>query len=383
MTRIKLNQNKHLAGLDHLRAAAIVLVFLFHYRLFQHPAWVDSIGAFGWSGVDLFFVLSGYLIAGQLFQKIARKQNISLKDFFLKRIFRILPAYFVVLAIYFLIPAFHEREALPPLWRFLSFTQNFGLDLRQHGTFSHAWSLCIEEQFYLLLPFILLLLLSLKAFRKGVFILLFLFAATLALRFYSWKFLLPPQEADEYGFLWYQYIYYPTYTRLDGLLTGITIAGMFQFLPKTSSRIRSYGNVLSIAGLILLGIAWKLCTDEMSYTASIYGFSIIALAYGVILAGAVSQGSVLYRWSSRVSSFIAALSYSIYLSHKGLIHLAQPFFERWGVKADSILMFLFCVATCLLGALLLRYLVEKPFLKLRDTILKKEKQPRSLMTTEY
>src|SRR5580704_8318116 len=148
--------NKKLYGLDLLRALAITLVLFFHYQIFGHPHWIETFGKFGWTGVDLFFVLSGYLIASQLFVKMATGKKISFPEFFLKRFFRIIPAYLAVLTIYFCFPAFREREALSPLWRFLTFTQNFGLDLSIHGTFSHSWSLCIEEQFYLLLPLILI-----------------------------------------------------------------------------------------------------------------------------------------------------------------------------------------------------------------------------------
>ena len=74
--------NHKLAGLDHLRALAIVMVLLFHYRLFGHPEWLDGFGKFGWTGVDLFFVLSGYLISSQLFSKMAEGKKISFKVFF-------------------------------------------------------------------------------------------------------------------------------------------------------------------------------------------------------------------------------------------------------------------------------------------------------------
>jgi peptidoglycan/LPS O-acetylase OafA/YrhL len=87
-----------LHGLDHLRAFAIIFVFFFHYgRLFPHPEWTNTISVFGWSGVDLFFVLSGYLIASQLFKKIATQNKISLKEFFVKRFFRIIPIYLLLL----------------------------------------------------------------------------------------------------------------------------------------------------------------------------------------------------------------------------------------------------------------------------------------------
>src|SRR5664279_3269563 len=99
-----------LFGLDHLRALAIIFVFLFHYgRLFPHPGWTNSISQFGWTGVDLFFVLSGYLISSQLFEKMQEEKKLSFWEFFLKRFFRIIPAYLVVVALYFLFPSARER----------------------------------------------------------------------------------------------------------------------------------------------------------------------------------------------------------------------------------------------------------------------------------
>jgi peptidoglycan/LPS O-acetylase OafA/YrhL len=145
-----------LHGLDHLRALAIVQVFLFHYFILSGgtPVWLPDWAGFGWTGVDLFFVLSGFLIAFPLLGQVKEGQPVSLRTFFTKRFFRILPAYWAVLLLYFAVPAFPEKNGIPPLWKFLTFTQNFGLDLQHTGSFSHAWSLCVEEHFYLLLPFI-------------------------------------------------------------------------------------------------------------------------------------------------------------------------------------------------------------------------------------
>src|SRR6478609_5083764 len=140
-------------GLDLLRALAIIIVVVYHAALFgfKLPGRVDR---FGWIGVDLFFVLSGYLIGGQLLAPLARDQSISLGRFFARRALRIMPAYFVVLAIYIFLPSWREYPDMYPWWKFLVSVQNIGL----HGgtAFSHAWSLAVEDQFYLALPFILL-----------------------------------------------------------------------------------------------------------------------------------------------------------------------------------------------------------------------------------
>src|SRR3954468_7131740 len=143
-------------GLDLLRAIAIIVVVIYHAALFgfKLPGRVDR---FGWIGVDLFFVLSGYLIGGQLLAPLARDRRINLGRFFARRALRIMPAYFAILAVYFLLPPWREYpEMSQPLWKFLLSVQNIAL----HGgtAFSHAWSLAVEDQFYLALPFLLLFL---------------------------------------------------------------------------------------------------------------------------------------------------------------------------------------------------------------------------------
>src|SRR5438046_7835892 len=143
-------------GLDLLRALAIIVVVFYHAALFgfKLPGRVDR---FGWIGVDLFFVLSGYLIGGQLLAPLARDRRIKLGRFFTRRALRIMPAYLAVLAVYFLLPSWREySEMSQPLWKFLLSVQNIAL----HGgtAFSHAWSLAVEDQFYLALPFLFLFL---------------------------------------------------------------------------------------------------------------------------------------------------------------------------------------------------------------------------------
>jgi peptidoglycan/LPS O-acetylase OafA/YrhL len=362
-----------LYGLDHLRTLAIVLVLVFHYAaLFPHPAWLEAISKFGWTGVDLFFVLSGYLIASQLFYQIAQQQTISLKTFFLKRFFRIIPAYLVVVGIYFCFPYVHEREALAPLWKYLSFTLNLGLDLRTQGTFSHAWSLCIEEQFYFFLPLILIGLVHFKLLKKGFWLLITLFIAGFAIRYYAYNNFVLPHIEEEYGWAnWYRHIYYPTYCRLDGLLAGVGIAALLQFRPAIKERLLQYGNALLLLSIAILTAAYILCIDQESFEATVFGFPLVSIGYGVMVLGAVSPNSFLYKYGAVGTSTIAALSYAFYLTHKFVIHITQDQFVKLGIAKDSNSMLLVCIVTMFIVAMAMRQIIEKPFLKLRDKVLAK------------
>lgn len=364
---------KHtLFGLDHLRALAITLVFLFHYgRLFPHPEWTNTISKFGWTGVDLFFVLSGYLIASQLFAKIANGKKISLKDFFVKRFFRIIPAYIAVVTIYFCFPFVREREGLAPLWKYITFTQNLRLDLRTQGTFSHAWSLCIEEQFYLLFPLILTTMIYFRIFRKAYWLIILLFIFGFIIRYYSYQtFVAPFLDNDDFYLFWVKWIYYPTYCRLDGLLAGVSIAVLFTFKPLIKERITKYGNVLFLLSILLLTAAYFLCIHEESFQASIFGFPLVSIGYGVMVISAISPSSFLYKFKPRITLTIATLSYSIYLVHKFVIHITQEELVRLNISKDSNIMFLLCLFAVMIAAFIMNKVIEKPFMKLRNRFLK-------------
>lgn len=350
---------------DHLRVLAIALVFLFHYRLFDHPRWVDAAGNFGWTGVDLFFVLSGYLISGQIFQQM-NSGHFSLKSFFIRRGLRILPAYLSVLAFYFLVPAVREWEHLAPLWKYLSFTQNFGLDLRHQRTFSHAWSLCIEEQFYLLLPFSILLLRRLRNGAQAVCILLSLVVAGILLRHFSWINLVAPHQGQEDFYIaWYKYLYYPTYNRLDGLIAGIGVAAIRQYRPLWKFPIA----VALPLGLALLALAYFLCAEQATYAASVAGYPMVAAGYGCLLWGATGYRMIGEKGKLlQVSSAVATLSYPIYLVHKITIHLAQHYFFTT-TNREGTGVFWASVALTICAAALLHLIIEKPFLLLRRKIL--------------
>ncbi|RYD94310.1 MAG: hypothetical protein EOP54_17735 [Sphingobacteriales bacterium] len=110
----------------------------------------------------------------------------------------------------------------------------------------------------------------------------------------------------------------------------------------------------------------------MTFNASIFGFPLIAIGYGFMVVGAVSPSGFLYKWNSKVTTFIATLSYAIYLTHKGVIHITHQLLADF--KMDHNLILLISMATCIVFAYLLHLTIEKPFMKLRNQ-LKGVKRP--------
>ncbi len=151
-------QRSRAIGPDLLRAAAILLVMLVHLPVEATPSVLLGVRTYGWLGVDVFFVLSGFLIGSQLFKEISRTGRVDIKSFYIRRAFRIFPAFFTVLGLYALFPILRDAPTMQPLWSFATFTVNFNFDPRVGRAFSQAWSLCVEEHFYLTLPILVLLL---------------------------------------------------------------------------------------------------------------------------------------------------------------------------------------------------------------------------------
>src|SRR5215212_5054548 len=237
----------------------------------------------GWVGVDLFFVLSGYLIGRQLLSLFQREEKIAL--FFARRALRILPAYFVILAVYALIPAWREYPDMPPLWKFLTSVQNIGL----HGgtAFSHAWSLAVEDQFYLLLPFTLLFI---KRWRPAAF----LIPSLIVLGGLMLRLILAWQNLNDHGGVTFRgfqtWIYYPTWTRLDPLVLGVGLAAVEKYRPNWWQVLASSGPWIWLPGLLLIAYAlWLGETASLTVTACVWQFPLIALGMGALLICAVSS----------------------------------------------------------------------------------------------
>jgi len=361
-------------GLDLLRALAIIVVVIYHAALFgfKLPGRVDR---FGWIGVDLFFVLSGYLIGGQLLAPLAREKSIRLGSFFARRVLRIMPAYFAILAVYFLLPSWREYpDMAQPLWKFLLSVQNIAL----HGgtAFSHAWSLAVEDQFYLCLPFILLFVNRWP--RAAIIIPCLIVFGGIALRtFLAWK---NPAIDGGVSFRAFQaWIYYPSWTRLDPLVFGVVLAAIEKFRPHWWKRLMDFAIWLWLPALVL--ISYGLCLgegDTLTVAACVWQFPLIALGMAVLLICAISPRLPFRRIAIPGAAFIASIAYSAYLIQKLVMHhvlqllRATPQAIEAGltpiIPLTSVWALLLVELCVYAAATLLFFTVERPFLQLRRRI---------------
>ncbi len=353
-------------GLDLLRAIAIVWVICDHALVFGVLAPDNQIGKFGWMGVDLFFALSGFLIGGQLFRMSEPGERSGPWVFYARRLLRTLPAYFVVLALYFAVPGWREQPTIQPLWQFLTFSENWLIDASQPRSFSHVWSLCVEEQFYLVAPLIVSLMLVRPRLWKAVTLCAVLVVAGMILRGVIWTRLLAPvPHSPAFWHLWIERMYYPTWTRLDGLICGMVFAAVRAFRPGWWAALMARANLLGGAGLAGVAVSIWLFGPDPNLVSSVIGYPLLSLSMAALVAAASSPRSLLGARRLPGAGLLAAMAYSLYLSHKAALHLVGLAFGK-GPQAHTLVADAAYVALILTFGALLHFGVERPFLKLRD-----------------
>jgi peptidoglycan/LPS O-acetylase OafA/YrhL len=341
-----------------------MMVVIYHAGImgFPMPARVHR---WGWIGVDLFFVLSGYLIGGQLLRQLAKHRRLHLRRFFARRALRILPAYLVVLVIYFALPSWREYpDMAQPLWKFLLSLQNIAL----HGgtAFSHAWSLAVEDQFYLGLPFILLALH--RRARAAMFVSCMIVIGGILLRtFLAWQ---NPNGSGGVSFRAFQaWIYYPTWTRLDPLVFGVALAAIELFRPQRWKQLTDLAPWIWLPALAVVSYAlWLGEGDYINFAASIWQFPLVALAFAALLVCAQSDRLPLRRVRIPGAALIASIAYSAYLVQKLAIHFIAKSCARYQIDTTSPFALILVQLSVYAAAIVLFFLVERPFLQLRKRI---------------
>jgi peptidoglycan/LPS O-acetylase OafA/YrhL len=293
---------KYIPQFDQLRALAVLLVMLFHashhVAAFPMATWLS----FGWVGVDLFFVLSGFLITGVLLE--SRDQARYFVNFYTRRILRIWPLYFALLAVMFeIMPRLAPHWSATamknahPAWAFVLFVQNLTTGHDLTGPLSVTWSLAIEEQFYLVWPLLIWLLPRDRVRQLALVLILGSPLLRLLLN-------LAHTHVD---------VYFNTMTRLDGLAVGSFLA---IWLPEADpSRVKR-------SAMILLPMV---LTAAITIRSSWIQYSTIALS-----AGAIVSLSLFVSFRSAFLVYTGRISYGLYLVHLALFGLAtKPELRRF------------------------------------------------------
>jgi peptidoglycan/LPS O-acetylase OafA/YrhL len=354
-----------------LRSIAIIWVMLFHsFLLGGHgPDW-SWLSRFGWMGVDLFFVLSGFLIGTQVLAPLAQGNRLSFPDFYLRRALRILPAYWAVMLLYWAWPGFREAPGIEPSWKFLTFLVNLSIDYRHNAAFSHAWSLCVEEHFYWIFPVLAVALLRRPALWKFSALCAVVVFGGVALRAAIW---LHDMNVDpDLSRNWFvEDIYYPTWNRLDGLLCGVALATWKTFRPHSWNQARRRSSLILVAGILMLALSFWLFQNRVGLLGNALGWPVLSLGLGLLVFAGAGRDGLIGRWEFPVVGWLAAISYSLYLVHKAVYHVVQ---QHWGTQLEGhgILTFLIYGTTAVFAGAALYYTVERPFLRLRHRVASRQ-----------
>ena len=369
-------------ALDVVRGLAVLIVLGRHHPIpAKYAGSLEPVAKiwfrFGWTAVDLFFVLSGFLIGGMLFRELKTTGKLNAGRFVVRRIARIWPPYFLyvgflALGLWFTAgraPIFTEFQKVPTLIPNLLHIQNYVLSIRPH-----TWSLAIEEHFYIALPLALLLFVAwcrppVKYIPGFVPTVIVFAAGILGLRLLNSE---TSNHGDFYSFL------FPSHLRVDSIFFGVLLAYLVQFKPEWLTFARNNRLALVCAGLILVSPASWLKIENSTFMQT-FGLTLLYLGWGCIVLAAYftderpAPGFV--ESAARFLAGIGIVGYSIYLWHWDIgRNPVKALVERGALAwlppelawlAGTIIY----VTVAIFGGWILGRLVEIPVIAWRDRLL--------------
>jgi peptidoglycan/LPS O-acetylase OafA/YrhL len=352
----------HQPSLDGIRALAVLAVMLFHAG--------NSYATAGFIGVDVFLVLSGFLITTLLLRELASTGRVAFGAFWMRRARRLLPALFLVLIAVACFGAFvaTDDEALGlrgdllgslfyvQNWRFVLSGASYFTQFGSPSPLRHMWSLAIEEQWYLVWPLLLfgIMRVTRRNLRAVVAIIVVLAAGSALLMAALYH-----QGGDA------SRAYYGTDTRAQALLIGAALAVFFMLRPPRSRATAITMQVLGVVGLAFL--AWVVIEQSERWT-TLYrgGFTLVAIASAALIAGAMTNGPVRSVLSIQPLPAIGLISYGLYLWHWPIFVWLSP--DRTGLDGHKLLV-LRVVVSLAVSVVSFR-LVERPIREQRFRLVR-------------
>jgi peptidoglycan/LPS O-acetylase OafA/YrhL len=354
-----MERNERIAVLDGLRAWAIILVVLHHwletiipykdvFKFFsESPLRLGTIPANGWMGVDLFFVLSGYLISTQLLGRYYDDQNhrVLVFPFLKRRLWRIVPAYYAILTL--LATGYVDGFPFPAGMEHIGFRYFYHLIFMQDYFPSDIlpifWSLAVELKFYIFAPFLVALLLKMKNEKVQIFFMVLLLCALPVTRFF---FSVEHPEIKDFG-AYDEHIRTVFHFQLDGLLAGMLCA----ILLKSDAVRQVIANPFAATILFFFGFSIILLFnfsgyhfyDEVSLFEKTFIPTILAVGFSFMLISLISGciATSFFAWKGLAP--IALVSYSAYLIHyvllsyiKAILYVAIPNFGEFSLPMQYV-----------------------------------------------
>jgi peptidoglycan/LPS O-acetylase OafA/YrhL len=337
--------------------------------MFNHGGIWPAVTHNGWIGVDLFFVLSGFLISGLFFSEYRTNRSISFKRFFIRRGLKIYPAFYLYLFLTGMV-SYIVFHAVAPAARYLPevfFVQNYW-----HGVWDHTWSLGVEEHFYILLPCLLFFLVKRSPEQRDPFRALpwiFVVVAVLCILFRA--------ASVCFGTPNYHIAYVASHDRMDALFFGVLLGYFHHFRPQVLDHLlHSTGNRVVIAACSVALVSTVCLFPRDSRFFSTFGFTCVYLGFGGILLLSLYLQGILRGITARfmrgigtATAYVGMYSYSIYLWHgptgawfpglvRRVLHVSFGAHERFAV---------YMIGSLAIGITMSK-IVEYPILRLRDQI---------------
>ena len=350
---------EYIPAFDGLRAFAVSMVLLFH------AGWkIDGIriGQGGFIGVDVFFVLSGFLITRVLLRQVAQEGKIDFKKFYINRLLRLFPALLVVSTVFGFItlvflshPVFHST--LYEIFYSLTYTSNWVKAYHLHlmPFFGHTWSLSIEEQYYLIWPIILYCIQT----KIPTVRIQLLIVSICIVTIFMHKYTLYYSESTPAR------LYNGLDTRLDSLLFGSLLGMSYNKLIRIFESVRNcYSNVFFTIQILCVAILFIACfafSQHDNYLLSITYHSVLISSGVLIISFCVKNGGIISRiMASQPLVQVGILSYGIYLWHLPIFRLMGHIniFNRFQILILG-------TSIAIISAGLSYYLVERYFLRFK------------------